>query len=127
MFGPIASLVVGAQLVLVAANGPPKVDVETTCRTSEREITKIFGSGSTASTFDGCMRQQNEAFERLQKDWATYPVDARAHCAQPKVYMPSYVEWLSCFESAQHLREMRKREAEGANANANTAPARPAR
>jgi hypothetical protein len=129
MFGAFITFVVGTHVALAAsAGGPPKVDIEATCRTSERELTKIFGSG-TGLTYEGCMRQQKEAFELIQKDWATFPADARSHCVQPKVYMPSYVEWLSCLESDRHLREVRKREAESANgkatpANSKAAPAR---
>ena len=106
MLGPFVPLVVGTQLFMVAANEPPKVDIATTCRTSEREITKLFGS-STMLTYEGCMRQQNDAYEQIEKNWATYPAADRAHCAQARAYMPSYVEWLTCFEMQRDIRRLR--------------------
>jgi hypothetical protein len=117
VLGPFTPLVVGAHIIMVASgSGPPKINVEATCQASEKELIKLFGSG-TSLTFDGCVRQQNEAREQLEKNWATYPAAARAHCVQPKTYLPSYVEWLSCFETDRYLREIRERDAEAAKAN----------
>jgi hypothetical protein len=110
MLGPFVPLMIGTQLLMVAAaGGPPKVDIAATCRTSEREITKLFGS-STMMTYDGCMRQQNEAFEQIEKNWTTYPAGDRAHCVQARAYMPSYVEWLTCFEMQRDVRRMKAEE-----------------
>jgi hypothetical protein len=118
MLGPFTPLVVGAHIIMAASSsGPPKINVEATCQASEKELIKLFGSG-TSLTFDGCVRQQNEAREQLEKNWATYPAAARAHCVQPKAYLPSYVEWLSCFETDRYLREIRQRDAEAAKSNA---------
>jgi len=96
---------------MAAEAGPPRIDVETTCRTSENELIKLFGD-QTAMTFDSCMHQQNDALERLKKDWASYPSPAKTHCVQTKNYSPSYVEWLTCLEMEQTLKELRAREAE---------------
>jgi hypothetical protein len=118
VLGPFTPLVVGAHIIMVASSsGPPKINVEATCQASEKELIKLFGSG-TSLTFDGCVRQQNEAREQLEKNWATYPATARAHCVQLKAYLPSYVEWLSCFETDRYLREIRQRDAEAAKSNA---------
>ena len=111
MPGPFVPLLLGAHILIAASSGPPTIDVATTCRTSEKEIVKIFGD-TTAATFEGCMRQENEALERIQKDWAAYSASAKAHCVQAKSYMPSYVEWLTCLEMEQHLKELRAKEAE---------------
>jgi hypothetical protein len=95
---------------MAAPSGPPRIDVETTCRTSETELLKLFGD-NTMITYDSCMKQENEALVRMQKDWATYSGDARSQCIQTNNYMPSYVEWLTCLEMQVVLKELRAKEA----------------
>jgi hypothetical protein len=97
-------------MLLVASNEPPKIDAEATCRASENEIMKLFGS-SVGITYNSCVRQENEALELIKKSWASYTAAAKAHCVQPGVYMPSYVEWLTCFEMERDVGIMRAEEA----------------
>jgi hypothetical protein len=113
MLGPFVPFVVGTHVLLVASSGPPKVDIRATCQTSVNEVTKLFGD-ATKETVDACLRQQNDAFEQIGKNWESYPAAARAHCVQPGVYMPSYVEWLTCFEMEMDIRKMRAEEAKAA-------------
>jgi hypothetical protein len=110
MLGPFVSLFVGAHILLVASNEPPKIDAEATCRASENEIMKLF-SYSPGITYNSCIRQENEALELIKKNWASYPATAKTHCVQPGVYMPSYVEWLTCFEMERDVGIMRAEEA----------------
>src|SRR5437879_3672724 len=97
MAGALFILVLSMQTAMAAPNGPPRIDVETTCRTSEVELLKLFGD-STIATYDSCLKQENAAFASMQKDWANYSGDAKSQCIQTKNYMPSYVEWLTCLE-----------------------------
>jgi hypothetical protein len=110
MLGPFVSLFVGAHILLVASNEPPKIDAEATCRASENEVMRLF-SASPGVTYNSCVRQENEALELIKKNWASYPAAAKAHCVQPGVYMPSYVEWLTCFEMERDVGIMRAEEA----------------
>jgi hypothetical protein len=104
---PVVPFIAAAQILLVASSGgPPGINVQKTCRSSENEITKIFGS-KTVVTYDTCMRQENEALDQIRKNWASYPAEDRTHCVQPRAYMPSYVEWLTCFEMHRDVRQMR--------------------
>jgi hypothetical protein len=93
-------------VVLAASAGLPGVDIQKTCRESERAITAIFGN-SNAATFENCMRQEQTDQAQIVKDWESYPAADKTHCVQPKVYMPSYVEWLTCLEIARDVRRMR--------------------
>jgi hypothetical protein len=106
--GPVATWarpdVISDYLLLAASAGPPGIDIHKTCRESERAITAIFDN-SNAATFENCMRQ--EQTDQAQIVWATYPAADKTHCVQPKVYMPSYVEWLTCLEIARDVRRMR--------------------
>jgi hypothetical protein len=85
----------------------PTVDIATTCRTSEKAITSIFGPG-TMQTFDSCMKQENEARMDIVKNWRNYPAGGRQRCINTTGYMPSYVEWLTCLEMEQSVEAMRK-------------------
>jgi hypothetical protein len=92
-----------------AAGTAPSVDIKRTCQAAQKTITEIFGD-DTAITLDGCMRQEQDAADQLAKDWATYPAEDRQRCVNRTGYMPSYVEWLTCFEMARDVRQMRKDE-----------------
>src|SRR5437763_6519435 len=104
---PFAPMMLAAQVVFVAASGgPPSVDIQKTCRTSEAAITAIFGS-NTVATYDSCMRQETEALQTMRNDWGKYPGADRTRCVQTGAYMPSYVEWLTCFKMERDVRNMR--------------------
>ena len=98
--------VISDYVLLAASAGPPGIDIQKTCRESDRAITAIFGN-STAAIFENCMRQEQADQAQIVKDWASYPAADKTHCVQPTVYMPSYVEWLTCLEIARDVRRMR--------------------
>jgi len=108
MLGPFVPLVAGMHILLAAASGLPKIDVEATCRASEKELLKLFGD-TTMVTFDSCMRQESDALARIEKAWVNYPDDAKTLCVQPKSYMPSYAEWHTCLEMHRVLQELREK------------------
>ena len=90
-----------------ASANVPTVDIATTCRTSEKAITSIFGPGNLA-TFDSCMKQENDARAEIIKNWRGYPAGGRQRCINTTGYMPSYVEWLTCLEMEQSVEALRK-------------------
>jgi hypothetical protein len=106
---PLGSIL-ASTLVLAAASGvPPKVNIEATCRASEIEIKKLFGDDTTVTT-SGCLMQENAALDELVKTWATFTPADKTLCVQPRSYMPSYVEWLTCLEMQKELRRIRAEE-----------------
>jgi len=117
MPGPFAPLVVGMHVLMVASNGPPTVDIRATCQTSVNAIASLTG-GTDNQTIDACVEQQNAALEQIKKNWATYPAAAKEHCVQASGYMPSYIEWLTCFEMELDVRKLRKEDAATAQAKA---------
>jgi hypothetical protein len=117
MLGPFVQFVVGAHIVMAASGGPPRVDIDATCRASEKDLIAMFGSAVQA-TIEACVKQENDALEQIKKNWATYPADAKTLCVQPGVYSPSYVEWLTCFEMDLDVRKIRAENAKAAKANA---------
>jgi hypothetical protein len=110
MFYASIPTVIVTTILIAASDGPPTVAIDKTCRASTDEIARLFGD-ATMATFDACMKQQNDALERIKLDWRTYPSSDKARCVQPTAYMPSYVEWLTCFEAEREIRRIRANEA----------------
>ncbi|KMO29913.1 hypothetical protein VQ02_28820 [Methylobacterium variabile] len=91
---PLALL--SAHLVLVAADGPPKLDIEGTCNSPGR------ASVSQESGSDGCLRSERSAGDELRKRWSEFSGSAKHQCSQQSRAggFPSYVEMLTCLELA---------------------------
>lgn len=106
---PLGSVLASTLVLAAASGGPPKVNIEVTCRVSEIEIKKLFGNDSKVTASD-CLRQENAAWDELVKTWATFPPADRTLCVQPRSHMPSYVEWLTCLETQKDLRRLRAQE-----------------
>jgi hypothetical protein len=87
----------------VYAVGLPNIDIEKMCRASE---VTLFGDNT--ATFDTCLGDEQDAHERLVKNWETFSAADKAHCVLPAEYLPSYVEWLTCVEMEIEFRKIRK-------------------
>jgi hypothetical protein len=109
MVHPLISSLVLTHTLIAASDGLPTIDVAKTCQASTNELIKLFGD-TTMISFDSCMRQQSAALEKLKAEWPSYPADDKSRCVQPAVYMPSYVEWLTCLEAAREVRRIRANE-----------------
>jgi hypothetical protein len=103
---PLGSIFASTLVLAAASGGPPKVDIEATCRASEIEIKKLFGD-DTKVTASGCLMQENAAWDELVKAWATFTSADKTQCIQQRHYMPSYVEWIACLETQKDLRRIR--------------------
>src|SRR4051794_10223559 len=90
-----------------ASNGVSTVDIAITCRTSEIALIPIFGA-SYQQTFDSCMTSEKDARAQIIKNWSGYAAGAQQRCVNTTGYLPSYVEWLTCFEMKKQVKEMQK-------------------
>jgi hypothetical protein len=54
------------------------------------------------------MKQESDARAEIVKNWRSYPAGGRQRCVNTTLYMPSYVEWLTCLEMEQQVNELRK-------------------
>src|SRR5260370_11045411 len=99
-----APMALGAHLLVAAAGALPRIDIEKSCR----ESSEALHVGTTASVFDSGMEDEKAAAAKLAKDWATFPAVDKAHCVHAAIYLPSYVEWLTCLEGESTLRAIRK-------------------
>ena len=85
-----------ALLILVAADGPPRLDIAATCNSPGR------ASVSQESGSDGCVRSERSAGDELRKRWGEFSGSAKSQCSQQSRAggFPSYVEMLTCLELA---------------------------
>ncbi|MBB2960136.1 hypothetical protein [Methylobacterium sp. R2-1] len=81
-----------------AEDGPPKLDVEATCKSAER----VQSTLSDNSSADACLNSERSAENVLKKRWGQFPVPAKSQCTQQFQAggFPSYVELLTCLELA---------------------------
>jgi hypothetical protein len=92
----------------VAQAQVPSINLQETCKAASGVMLALMGGSTTANDLQICIDSENKAREQMVKDWGTYDASDRADCIQPRVYLPSYVEWLTCFEMNKVVREARK-------------------
>ena len=51
------------------------------------------------------MNSEQRAREGIIKDWTSFSANDRVLCVQTGVYLPSYVEWLTCLEMNRDVRK----------------------
>jgi hypothetical protein len=98
---PIA---LAAQVLVAAGAGVPSIDIQKNCRESSNAL---YGN-ATAGNLDSCVADERAAGEQLAKDWSIFPAADKARCVHAAIYLPSYVEWLTCIEGESALRRIRK-------------------
>lgn len=102
---PIAvPIALASQVLVAAAAGLPSIDIQKNCRESSNAL---YGN-STADVLNSCVEDEKAASEKLARDWSTLPAADKARCVHAAIYLPSYVEWLTCIEGESTLRRIRK-------------------
>jgi hypothetical protein len=86
----------------------PTIDVRETCRAAAGVMVNLTSGTSSQNDVDICLESENKAQQQMIKDWSTFESSDRAGCIQPTVYLPSYVEWLTCFEMNKVVRQARQ-------------------
>jgi hypothetical protein len=87
-------------------SGLPGLNLELACRSSEQAVSAVMSV--TTDIYKSCLDDENDARNQLDKAWAKFPTADKARCIQPKEYLPSYVEWLTCLEMTRDVKAMRK-------------------
>jgi hypothetical protein len=85
----------------------PQVDIQNTCRLAATAMVQLMGSGTSERDYEICFTSEEKAREQITKDWSTYAADDRTQCLQSQVYLPSYIEWLTCLEMARDVRKLK--------------------
>ena len=86
----------------------PTINLQETCKAASGVMLALMGGSTSTNDLQICIDSENKAREQIIKGWGTYDASDRADCIQPRVYLPSYVEWLTCFEMNKVVREARK-------------------
>jgi hypothetical protein len=84
-------MLVGLQLV--AADPVPRLDVGPGCRATT-DVAEMSEAG--------CLSDERKAREDLANEWAQFSANDKAMCTdETKEFNPSYVELLTCLETAR--------------------------
>ena len=87
-----------------AADTLPKLNVEPSCRAAAR-----MGDSMDAKLQD-CMREEHTARAKLENDWTQFSSRSRTLCVSiaTQTRMESYVEVLTCLQSAREAEKLRE-------------------
>jgi hypothetical protein len=100
MWRLIATIVFASQAAL-AAEGPPNLNAEPSCRAAaDAAAMGSIGGGGNVRDLASCMRDENEARDQLGKEWAQFSPSEQQRCTSETKMggSPSYVELLVCLE-----------------------------
>ncbi len=86
----------------------PTIDIQATCRAAAGVMTNLAISGTSGTNeVQICLDSEKKARDQMVKDWSSFQPADREGCIQTRVYLPSYIEWLTCFEMNKIVREAR--------------------
>ena len=86
----------------------PTINVQETCQAAAGVMANLLAGSTGVNDVQICMDSENKARDQIIKDWGTFTASDREGCIQPAGYLPSYVEWLTCFEMNKNVREARQ-------------------
>ncbi len=113
MFLPFIPVAVGSHVLLAATSGGiPTINIQDTCRVAAGAMVSLIGGTTTENALSGCLSSEQGARDLIVKGWSTFSAADRIQCIRPDVYLPSYVEWVTCLEMERDVRKMRQQEAE---------------
>ena len=96
-----------SHVAFAASAQVPTVNIDETCSIAATAMVQLMGSSTVDNDREICLGSERGARATLVKDWGTYSGEDRSRCVQTGVYLPSYVEWLTCLEMERDVRKMR--------------------
>jgi hypothetical protein len=90
----------------LAQSGIPTVDIKNTCKLAASAMVQLMGGTTAGNDQEICLGSEQRARDQLVKDWSTYSATDRSRCVRTNVYLPSYVEWLTCLDMERDVRKM---------------------
>src|SRR5437867_3738321 len=102
MFPLDVMLLLSAHLIVPVADDVPNIDVSKMCRAMVQTATDSEQQTRT------CTIQQQAARDELVKDWKQFAAADKAGCVSMTTarYLPSYVELLTCLETARDAKRV---------------------
>src|SRR5215510_1735917 len=92
----------------------PGIDIQKTCKAAAGAMVSLMGGTTTEQDINACLDSEQKARDQIAKDLATYSSAYKAQCMRTDVYLPSYVEWLTCLEMERDVRKMERPQQLGA-------------
>src|SRR5438105_4307351 len=86
----------------------PTIDIQKTCQLAAGAMVKLMGGTTTEQDINACLDSEQKARDQIVKDLATYASADKVQCMRTDVYLPSYVEWLTCLEMGRDVRKMER-------------------
>jgi hypothetical protein len=109
LFLTVAAVIIGGVPAL-AGMSLPTIDLQKRCRASQKAMVEMTGDPSKRqATFDSCIRDEEAARAAMIKASPDMPRSFKNFCILPKVYSPSYIEWITCLEMMIDVRKVRER------------------
>src|SRR5258708_411682 len=84
------------------------IDIQKTCQLAAGAMVKLMGGTTTEQDINACLDSEQKARDQIVKDLATYASADKVQCMRTGVYLPSYVEWLTCLEMDRDVRKMQR-------------------
>ena len=69
MFLPFAPIFVGMHILVATTGDVPRVEIEKTCRASEKAIKDVFGNSVMGDIFENCMAQEKNNLALQANEW----------------------------------------------------------
>ena len=95
-----------SHVAFAASAQVPTVNIEETCSIAATAMVQLMGSSTVDNDREICLGSERGARGTLVKDWGAYSGEDRSRCIQTGVYLPSYVEWLTCLDMERDVRKM---------------------
>src|SRR5262249_13839186 len=93
----------------------PTIDIQKTCQAAAGAMVSLMGGTTTEQDINACLDSEQKARDQIVKDRATYSSADKKQCMRTGVYLPSYVEWLTCLEMERDVRKMQREDQAGAD------------
>jgi hypothetical protein len=86
----------------------PTIDIQKTCQAAAGAMVSLMGGTTNEQDVNACLDSEQKARDQIVKDGATYASADKKQCMRTDVYLPSYVEWLTCLEMERDVRKMQR-------------------
>ena len=86
----------------------PTINIQKTAQVAAGAMVSLMGGTTTEQDVNACLNSEQKARDQLVKDLATYAAADKVQCMRTDVYLPSYVEWLTCLEMGRDVRKMQR-------------------
>jgi hypothetical protein len=97
-----------AALEAQARKEVPAIDIQKTCKAAAGAMVSLMGGSTTEQDINACLDSEQKARDQIVKDQGTYAAADKKQCMRTGVYLPSYVEWLTCLEMERDVKKMER-------------------